>query len=283
MWPGMEEVFSTTCWMNFRDLFFKAFPTTPWHKDHYSIYLSGKLQALVEKRISPRSVCFLDQQSEPLGCGVLLCPSLFWSLWGRDPLYRVCEHTRDGWGMWHPPTWFPRASSSPSQAAYSHSEPCGHSDRGDKGTGAENRGSKDRSSGAGLQGLIGVNSRQDFPPLEQPSGCKALLQSSQRAWDKGRPRILILISLRRKMSSNWLTHLLPATQWVEEPKFSKVVVMVVLSILLRCTLLPPGHSQKISRPSLCSSACSTATRFRARIWHVIVLAFCTFSFVFRMR
>lgn len=67
-----------------------------------------------------------------------------------------------------------------------------------------------------MAGSGGVSSRQEFALLEQPSDCRALLLL---------PASLLCIpnyipiSLRKKMSSNRLTDMLPVTQRVEEPKW----------------------------------------------------------------
>lgn len=94
--------------------------------------------------------------------------------------------------------------------------------------------------------------------------------------------ITVLILLKKKMSSNPLTHLLPVDTASRGAKIG------ISSSLRRdlgnagnLTLLSLGHAYKISQLSLSSGDSFRASWFRAQIQGTAFLAFCTFNFVFR--
>lgn len=208
--PPREEAFSdlSTAWheggahcyllRTFSCCLLETFPTTPWHK---FIYLGRKPEAWAEKGFPSRSVSFLDQPSEPLGFGVFLCLSLLWTTWGHDPLPRVWAHRGLLWDV-KSTHQFPRASYFSSEAAYSSSEPRGHSDRGLGGPGSREQGStlEAAKQQAWFAGSGGVSSRQGFAQLEQPSDCRTL-SDLPASLGGGQGVITIPVSLKKKMSS----------------------------------------------------------------------------------
>lgn len=141
-----------------------------------------------------------------------------------------------------------------------------HSDRGDERGRSRERGPEGRGSGqwAWGAGSGGVSSREEFSTI----GTALRLQSifTVRLGQR-QGAITVLISLRKKMSSKPLAHLLPGDTMSRGAKIgiSSSSLRRDLGNAENLTLLSLGHTQKISRLSLSSGDSFRASRFRAQI------------------
>lgn len=137
---------------------------------------------------------------------------------------------------------------------------------GTKGVGAESGAPRVEAAGSepGVQGLEESAPERSFPPLEQPFRLQSIftVRLGQR-----QGAITVLISLRKKMSSKPLAHLLPGDTMSRGAKIgiSSSSVRHDLGNAENLTLLSLGHTQKISRLSLSSGDSFRASRFRAQI------------------
>ena len=113
---------------------------------------------------------------------------------------------------------FPRASSFPYRQPAASVNPTGTVTEGleakEQTTGLQTGAAKQQ---AWVAGSGGVSSRQEFVLLEQPSDCRALSVPASLGGRQG--VITIPVSLRKKMSSNRSSDVLPMTHQVEEPKW----------------------------------------------------------------